>query len=105
MMFQRAFCTPACMSVSILGTAQSKLLWTSQMNIVALEMKSDLAAISLELSCDSDGGELSSKELRPVKSKDTTALSQKKRMEWRDTDLCSGCTTSSSNAKQSGCGS
>src|SRR5258708_22729921 len=87
MMFRRAFHTPACMSVSILGTAQSKILWTSQMNIVALETKSDLAATSLESSCDPDGGELSLKELRPVKCKDSTVSNDKESIELSDSDL------------------
>src|SRR5258708_36048878 len=87
MMFQRAFCTAACMSVSILGTAQSKLLWTSQMNIVALETKSDLAATSLELSCNPDRGELSLRELRPVKCEDSTVSNDKESIESSDSDL------------------
>src|SRR5258708_11081535 len=82
MMFRRAFCTPACMSVSILGTAQSKLLWTSQTNIVALEMKSDLAATSLESSCDPDRGELS-----PVKCEDGTVSNDKESIELSDSNL------------------
>src|SRR5258707_5023853 len=97
MMFRRAFHTPACMSVSILGMAQSKLLWTSQMNIVVLETKSDLAATSLELSCDPDRGELSSKELRPVKCKDGTVSNDKESIELSDSNLMSqltsGCVT------------
>src|SRR5260370_10810899 len=87
MMFQRAFHTPGCMSVSILGMAQSKLLWTSQMNIVVLEMKSDLAVTSLESSCDPDRGELSSKELRPVKCEDGTVSNDKESIESSDSDL------------------
>src|SRR5260370_29285293 len=87
MMFRRAFHTPACMSVSILGMAQSKLLWTSQMNIVALETKSDLAATSLESSCNPDRGELSSKELRPVKCEDSTVSNDKESIESSDSDL------------------
>src|SRR6266436_3986140 len=87
MMFQRAFHTPACMSVSILGTAQSKLLWTSQTNIVVLEMKSDLAATSLELSCNPDRGELSLKELRPVKCKDSTVSNDKESIKLSDSNL------------------
>src|SRR5258708_23884809 len=75
------------MSVSILGTAQSKILWTSQTNIVALEMKSDLAATSLESSCNPDGGELSSKELRPVKCEDSTVSNDKESIESSDSDL------------------
>src|SRR5258708_8498304 len=87
MMFQRAFHTPACMSVSILGTAQSKILWTSQMNIVVLETKSDLAVTSLESSCNPDRGELSSKELRPVKCEDSTVSNDKESIESRASDL------------------
>src|SRR5258705_651056 len=87
MMFRRAFHTPACMSVSILGTAQSKILWTSQMNIVALETKSDLAATSLESSCDPDRGELSLKELRPVKCEDSTVSNDKESIKSSDSDL------------------
>jgi len=87
MMFRRAFHTPACMSVSILGMAQSKILWTSQTNIIVLETKSDLAATSLELSYDPDGGELSSKELRPVKCKDSTVSNDKESIESSDSDL------------------
>src|SRR5260370_14595060 len=87
MMFRRAFHTTACMSVSMLGTAQSKLLWTSETNIVALEMKSDLAATSLESSCDPDRGELSLKELRPVKCKDSTVSNDKESIESSDSDL------------------
>src|SRR5260221_12851926 len=75
------------MSVSILGTAQSKLLWTSQMNIVALEMKSDLAVTSLESSCDPDEGKLSSKELRPVKCEDGTVSNDKESIKSSDSDL------------------
>src|SRR5260370_33556154 len=75
------------MSISILGTAQSKILWTSQMNIVVLETKSDLAATSLESSCDPDGGELSSKELRPVKCKDGTVSNDKESIKLSDIDL------------------
>ena len=71
-MFQRAFHTPACMSVSILGLAQSKLLWTSQMNIVVLEMKSDLAVTALQSSHNPDGG-----ELRLFKCKDGTVSNDK----------------------------
>src|SRR5260370_24232463 len=87
MMFRRAFRTPACMSVSILGMAQSKLLWTSQTNIVVLEMKSDLAVTSLESSCDPDGGELSSKELRPVKCEDSTVSNDKESITSTYSDL------------------
>src|SRR5258707_8361597 len=87
MMFRRAFCTPACMSVSILGMAQSKLLWTSQTNIVVLEMKSDLAVTSLESSCDPDGGELSLKELRPVKCEDGTFSNDKESIKLSDSNL------------------
>src|SRR5258708_36621467 len=75
------------MSVSILGTAQSKILWTSQMNIVALETKSDRAVTSLELSCNPDGGELSLKELRPVKGKDGTVSNDKESIESRYSNL------------------
>ncbi len=70
------------MSVSILGMAQSKLLWTSQTNIVALETKSDLAATSLESSCNPDGG-----ELRPVKCEDSTVSNDKESIESSDSDL------------------
>jgi len=87
MMFQRAFRTPACMSVSILGTAQSKLLWTSQTNIVVLETKSDLAATSLESSCNPDRGELSSKELSPVKCEDSTVSNDNESIESSDSNL------------------
>src|SRR5258708_4969408 len=52
----------ACMSVSICGTAQSKPLCSSQINALMTNMKSDLAATSLELSCDPDEGEPSSKD-------------------------------------------
>src|SRR5258705_1413441 len=69
------------MSVSILGIAQSKFLWTSQTNIVALETKSDLAATSLESSCDPGRGELSSKELMPVKCEDSTVSNDKESIE------------------------
>src|SRR5260221_11488024 len=75
------------MSVSILGTAQSKILWTSQTNIVVLEMKSDLAATSLESSCNPDGGELSLKELRPVNCEDGTVSNDKESIESRDRNL------------------
>ena len=75
------------MSVSIFGTAQSKLLWTSQTNIVALETKSGLAVTSLELSCDPDGGELSLKELRPVKCEDGTVSNDKESIKSSDSDL------------------
>src|SRR6266446_5504914 len=106
MMFRRAFHTPACMSVSILGTAQSKILWTSQTNIVVLETKSDLAATSLESSCDPDRGELSSKELRPVKCEDSTVSNDKDSIESSDSNLDKDVldvrTTSSSDAQQSG---
>src|SRR5260370_7288460 len=95
MMFQRAFHTPACMSVSILGTAQSKILWTSQMNIVALETKSDLAATSLESSCDPDRGELSLKELRPVKCEYSTVSNFKKSIKSTDNNLDKNLLTSS----------
>jgi len=57
------------------------------MNIVALETKSDLAATSLELSCNPDGGELSLKELRPVKCKDSTVSNDKESIESSDSDL------------------
>ncbi len=78
----------ACMSVSICGTAQSKPLCSSQINALMTNMKSDLAATSLELSCDPDEGEPSSKELRPVKCKDGTVSSDtKKSMESNDSDL------------------
>src|SRR6266436_2250851 len=76
-----------CLHVSILGTAQSKLLWTSQTNIVALETKSDLAVTSLESSCDPDGGELSLKELRPVKCEDSTVSNDKESIKLSDSDL------------------
>src|SRR5260221_11089114 len=75
------------MSVSILGMAQSKLLWTSQMNIVALETKSDLAVTSLESSCNPDGGELSLEELRPVKCEDSTVSNDKESIESSDSNL------------------
>src|SRR5258708_12430686 len=75
------------MSVSILGMGQSKRLWTSQMNIDALETKSGLAATSLELSCDPDGGGLSLKELRPVKCEDGTVSNDKESIESSDSDL------------------
>ena len=51
------------------------------MNIVALEMKSDLAATSLELSCDPDG------ELRPVKCEDGTVSNDKESIESSDSNL------------------
>jgi len=60
----------------------------SQVNALMTNMKSDLAVTSLELSCNPDEGEPSSKELRPVKCKDGTVSSDtKKSMESNDSDL------------------
>ena len=79
---------PACMSVGICGMAQSKPLCTSQTNALMTNMKSDLAATSLELSCDLDEIEPSSKELRPVECKDGNVSNDtKKSMELNDSDL------------------
>src|SRR5260221_12752601 len=72
---------------SPIWTTGEPVVTTSQMNIVALETKSDLAATSLELSCDPDGGELSLKELRPVKCKDSTVSNDKESIESSDSDL------------------
>ena len=57
------------------------------MNIVALETKSDLAVTSLESSCNPDRGELSSKELRPVKCGDGTVSNDKESIKSSDSDL------------------
>ncbi len=87
MVCRRAFCTPACMSIGIWGSAQSNPMWTSQTNVVVPETKSVLAVTSLEPSCDPDRGELSSKELRPVECKDGIVSNDKKSTNLSDSDL------------------
>src|SRR5258708_38747601 len=70
------------------GSIKSQPLCTSQVNTLMANMKSDLAVTSLELSCDPDEGEPSSKELRPVECKDGNVSSDtKKSMESNDSDL------------------